>query len=83
MRSILSDGDVNASILLYVGRLGLEKRVDRLKAVLDENPSVRLAIVGAGPYEKELRKLFKDNKVHFAGPLVGKPDGAVELILAL
>lgn len=72
MRSILSNGDVNAPLLLYVGRLGIEKRVERLKTVLDSNPTARLAIVGAGPYEVELRRIFKDSNVYFAGQLVGE-----------
>ena len=33
--------------ILSVGRLGFEKRVDRLKRVLDRIPGVRLAIVGS------------------------------------
>ena len=32
--------------LLLVGRLGFEKRVDRLKTMLDLIPGARLAIVG-------------------------------------
>eukprot|EP00961_Rhodomonas_salina_P100447 1350581-Rhodomonas_salina.1 len=38
---------------------------DDLRAVMDANPSVRLAIVGTGPYAEDLKKLFKGTKTVF------------------
>ncbi|KAJ1439355.1 hypothetical protein B484DRAFT_323599 [Ochromonadaceae sp. CCMP2298] len=72
MRARLSDGHPEAPLLLYVGRLGYEKKLDRLKAVLDANPGARLALVGKGPAEADLRELFRDYPVHFAGQVVGE-----------
>lgn len=46
MRSELSDGHPDAPLLLYVGRLGEEKRIEDLKEVLDLVPGARLALVG-------------------------------------
>jgi sulfoquinovosyltransferase len=46
MRSILTDGHPESPLIIYVGRLGMEKRLVALKRVLKENPSVRLAFVG-------------------------------------
>lgn len=72
MRRRLSEGHPEAPLLLYVGRLGYEKRIDRLKKVLERNPESRLVVVGTGPAEDELKKVFADLPVHFAGEIVGK-----------
>jgi len=74
MRARLAGGEENAgsSILIYVGRLGFEKRLDRLKSVLDRVPGTRLALVGSGPAEKQLREIFRDYPVVFTGALQGE-----------
>ena len=71
MRNILSDGHPEAPLLIYVGRLGVEKGLKKLKIVLDANPGVRLALVGKGPQEEELKLYFKDYPVYFAGQYTG------------
>lgn len=74
MRDFLTQGHPDSPILIYVGRLGKEKRLDRLKKVLEENPTCRLALVGSGPAEAELRQLLSgelSSRVHFTGPLTG------------
>ena len=99
MRHRLSDGDVDAPLLIYVGRIGAEKKLHRLKkgeeyaswriggfvlcwqqllnshsyvcTVLDANPGARLAFVGKGPMDDEMKKLFQGYRVHFAGQLIG------------
>ena len=38
-----------------------------IRAVMDECPDVRLAIVGAGPEEEELKRVFKGTKVGGGG----------------
>ena len=73
MREKLSGGQSDAPLLIYIGRLGKEKKIERLKPVIEALPRCRLAIVGSGPAEAELRKLFQDNKnVVFTGPMSGK-----------
>ena len=67
----LSAGEVNKPILLYVGRLSAEKRVDWLLPVLKALPDVRLAIVGYGPARPVLADLFADLPVVFTGYLSG------------
>ncbi len=71
MRSKMSDGHPDAPLLLYVGRLGAEKRLDRLKDVLEAIPGTRLALVGQGPDEGRLKELYRDSPVVFTGQLTG------------
>ncbi|MFN3332882.1 MAG: glycosyltransferase family 4 protein [Caldilinea sp.] len=68
-RRRLSEGEADKPLLLYVGRLSPEKRVDWLAPVLDALPGARLAIVGDGPVRPQLEHLFAHRPVHFAGYL--------------
>lgn len=52
--------------------MGFEKKLDRLKAVLDQVPGARLALVGSGPAEKKLKEALRGYPVVFTGPLVGQ-----------
>ena len=72
MRERLSQGHADSPLLIYVGRLGVEKNLKSLRKVLDANPSARLAFVGKGPYEDDLKQHFKNYNVHFAGQMIGK-----------
>eukprot|EP01039_Chlorochromonas_danica_P007823 gene7823-8635_t len=72
VRSWLTNGHPEAPLLLYVGRLGAEKRIHRLRTVLKRNPSARLALVGTGPAEETLKKEFQDLPVVFTGQIVGE-----------
>ena len=74
MRDFLSQGHKEAPLLVYVGRLGVEKKIHRLKTVLDKNPGARLAIVGKGPAEEQLREEFKSYPVFFSGQLLGEEE---------
>ncbi len=83
MRKRLTCNESNSILLLYVGRLGTEKNLDILKEVLDKInaerlknvsaiPDVRLAFVGSGPDETNLKKLFSTYpNVLFAGQMTG------------
>jgi sulfoquinovosyltransferase len=64
--------DSSGPVLLYVGRIGKEKRLEGLRQVLQAIPEATLAIVGAGPYEEEMRKHFAGCKVKFLGPMTGE-----------
>ncbi len=57
-RTRLTDGHPDAPLLLYVGRLAVEKRIEWLRPVLDTLPHVRLAIVGDGPLRPTLEAQF-------------------------
>lgn len=71
MRVRLSDGHPEDVLLLYVGRLSYEKQVDKLKAVLEQVPGTRLAIVGDGPARADLEKHFAGLPANFVGYLKG------------
>lgn len=70
-REWLSKGHPYSPLLLYVGRLSKEKRVDWLLPVLQSTPNARLAIVGDGPEREHLEALFAGQSVVFTGYLHG------------
>jgi len=59
--------------MVYIGRLGREKRIEELHAVLDQNPNIHLVIVGGGPYTDTLKEGFKGSQTVFTGILRGQP----------
>lgn len=67
----LTGGRPDAPLLLYVGRLSPEKRVEWLRPVLDAAPDACLAIVGDGPARVTLEKTFADTPTVFTGFLSG------------
>jgi glycosyltransferase involved in cell wall biosynthesis len=76
MRSHLSQGHPESPLLLYVGRLGAEKEIDRIKPVLEAIPDARLALVGDGPHRSALEKHFAGTPTHFVGYLTGTELGS-------
>ncbi|MBI5667092.1 MAG: glycosyltransferase family 1 protein [Chloroflexi bacterium] len=72
MRRRLSDGHPDDIILLYVGRLSGEKRLDQLKPVLERVPNTRLALVGNGPARADLETHFAGLPVQFMGYMQGE-----------
>ena len=71
LRVRLSDGSPGDRLLLYVGRLGHEKNIAQLKAVLRDVPGTRLAVVGDGPARGNLEREFEGTPAVFAGMLQG------------
>ena len=71
-RKILSDNHPDQPLLLYVGRVAPEKRIEWLRPVMDALPEVRLAIVGDGPARGKLEKLFAGTQTVFMGYLKGE-----------
>ncbi|HEY9651459.1 MAG TPA: glycosyltransferase family 1 protein [Coleofasciculaceae cyanobacterium] len=76
MRSHLSQGHPESPLLLYVGRLGAEKEIERIKPILESIPGARLALVGDGPNRSVLEKHFAGTPTHFVGYLKGKELGS-------
>ena len=72
MRNRLSDGEPDKPLLIYVGRMSPEKRVEWLKALFDANLDVRLALVGDGPSRQLLELLFVNTPSVFTGFLQGE-----------
>jgi len=58
-------------LLLYVGRLAAEKRIEKIKTVLEHTPNADLCIVGTGPHEDFLRHYFANTSTVFLGELHG------------
>src|SRR5690625_1167717 len=71
MRQRLTDGEAHKPLLVYVGRLSNEKRLDLLAPVIRQLPGVRLAFVGSGPAEASLKRLFRDTPTVFTGYMSG------------
>jgi glycosyltransferase involved in cell wall biosynthesis len=71
MRSHLTQGHPDSPLLLYVGRLGAEKEIDKIKPVLESIPNARLALVGNGPHREALKEYFARTPTHFVGYLQG------------
>jgi phosphatidylinositol alpha 1,6-mannosyltransferase len=70
-RARLSGGHPEAPLLLYVGRLSPEKRVEWLLPLLTAVPQARLAIVGDGPAREKLAARFAGAPAVFTGYLRG------------
>jgi glycosyltransferase involved in cell wall biosynthesis len=71
-RRRLSGGQPSRTLLLYVGRLATEKRIDWIRPVLDMLPDVALGVVGDGPLRAELEDTFRGTPTHFTGYLGGE-----------
>lgn len=71
MRARLSDGHPEAPLMLYVGRLSYEKRLDWLYAPVTQLPGVRLAVIGSGPTEAALKARFVGTATTFTGYMTG------------
>jgi glycosyltransferase involved in cell wall biosynthesis len=71
MRHMLSDGYMDETLMLYVGRLSTEKQIDQIKAALEHVPGTRLAIVGDGPARADLEAHFAGTKTKFMGYMRG------------
>lgn len=71
MRTKMTDGNPDDFLMVYVGRLGAEKRLMDIKPVLERMPNARLCIVGGGPQAEELQEHFKGTNTVFTGQLSG------------
>ncbi|MFN2144529.1 MAG: glycosyltransferase, partial [Anaerolineales bacterium] len=72
MRKRLSDGEIDRPLMLYVGRVSPEKKIDRLYPIMKAHPEVRLAIIGDGPSRADLETQFADTDTVFTGYLKGE-----------
>lgn len=71
MRARLSGGQSELPLMVYVGRLSHEKRLDWLYAPITQLQGVRLAFVGSGPAEGFLRERFAGTPTVFTGYMSG------------
>lgn len=72
MRERLTDHEPHKRLLLYVGRLAVEKEIEVIRDVLEASDDIRLAIVGDGPHRQTLEEHFKGTRTVFTGYLHGE-----------
>lgn len=72
MRHRLTEGEIDKTLLLYVGRLAAEKEIEKLRPVLEASDHIRLAIVGDGPHRAVLEQHFSGTRTVFTGFLHGE-----------
>lgn len=71
MRVRLSGGHPERPLLVYVGRVAVEKGLPSLEPLMRAHPEWSLAIVGGGPQLERLRARFAGTNTTFAGFLEG------------
>jgi glycosyltransferase involved in cell wall biosynthesis len=71
IRDRLTGGQKDKKLLLYVGRLAPENRIEKLREVFDKSAGFCLAIVGDGPHRAYLEQYFQDTDTVFTGSLYG------------
>ena len=71
MRERLTDGHPHDKLMIYVGRLSHEKRLDWLYTPITRLDKVRLAVVGSGPAETSLKQRFEGTRTVFTGYMSG------------
>ena len=71
MRARLTGGHPERPVVLSVGRLSKEKRLEDLIGAMERMPEASIAFVGAGPFEDDLRRMFSHLPATFLGRLSG------------
>ncbi len=72
MRAEMTQGNPEETVLLYVGRLSLEKQIEHIRLVLQQVSNTRLVVVGDGPARATLEREFAGQPVTFMGYLSGE-----------
>lgn len=72
MRERLTDGHGDRRIAIFVGRIALEKNLDRLLPMFQRIPNLHLAMVGDGPARALTEQQFRHTPTTFLGPLLGQ-----------
>lgn len=72
MRERLTQGHPEKKLLVFVGRLAAEKEIHRLRPMMDRRDDVALAIVGDGPFRRELEEMFSGTSTVFPGFMEGE-----------
>ncbi len=71
MRQRMTDGHPDRLIAVYVGRLALEKGINRLNGIFAGHPDLHLCLVGDGPARAQLEQRFRGQPVTFMGTMHG------------
>lgn len=67
MRARLTGNKPDQPVMIYAGRLSLEKNLFFLKNILERIPNLCLAFVGDGPTRAELEHAFRGTNTVFMG----------------
>lgn len=71
-RDMMTQGQVDRTALVFVGRLAPEKEVIRLLPLMEKRDDISLTIVGDGPDRQELEEAFKGTSTNFTGFVHGR-----------
>lgn len=75
MRERITDGNPDAPVVIYIGRMSLEKNLDRLAPIMrrvrERVKGARLAMVGSGPQIDELKQMMDPAYTTFTGYMSG------------
>lgn len=71
MRQRMTGGHPDRLIAVYVGRLALEKGLNRLHGIFAGHPDLHLCLVGDGPARSQLEERFRGQPVTFMGTMHG------------
>ncbi|WP_087971478.1 glycosyltransferase family 4 protein [Oceanobacillus rekensis] len=71
MRERLTNGDTSKKLLVFIGRLAIEKEIHKIKPLLDARDDIALAIIGDGPSRNDLENTFRGTNTTFTGFLHG------------
>jgi len=72
MRERLTNGDHTKKLLVFIGRLAIEKEIHKIKPLLDAREDIALALIGDGPARKDLEHTFQNTNTVFTGFLHGE-----------
>lgn len=72
MRERLTRGRPEKTLLVFVGRLAAEKEIQRLLPMMRRRDDVALAIIGDGPFRRELEEMFAGTDTVFPGFMEGE-----------
>ena len=72
MREWLTGGKPSNKLLVFIGRIAIEKELHKLVPLLEKRPDISLAMVGDGPARAEIEKRFKGTNTVFTGFIHGE-----------
>lgn len=72
MRERLTGGKPSNKLLVFIGRIAVEKEIHKLLPLLEKRPDISLAIIGDGPARADIEKRFKGTNTVFTGFIHGE-----------
>ncbi|WP_342388387.1 glycosyltransferase family 4 protein [Salinicoccus bachuensis] len=72
MRERLTGGNPSNKLLVFIGRIAVEKEIHKLLPLLEKRPDISLAIIGDGPARADIEKRFKGTNTVFTGFVHGE-----------